>query len=137
MKMNNKNEQVVSDVPSLALAYIGDAVYELMVRGYLISSGLGKVKDLHREAVRYVKAKSQARVMHSIEQKLSEQELGVVKRGRNAKSGTVPKNTELVDYKYATAFEALIGYLHLSMQEERKQEIFKLALEVIEQTEGE
>ena len=136
MMMNGK-KQVVGEVPSLALAYIGDAVYELMVRGYLVSSGLGKVKDLHREAVRYVKAKSQAKVMHSIEQKLSEQELGVVKRGRNAKSGTVPKSTDLIDYKYATAFEALIGYLHLSMQEERKQEIFKLALEVIEQTEGE
>ena len=97
----------------LQLAYIGDAVYELLVRQYLISIKNISVHELHVESIKYVKAKAQRNILFSIEDKLTEEEWNVVKRGRNAKSGTIPKNADLQDYKYATGFEALIGFLYL------------------------
>lgn len=108
----------------LKLAYIGDAVYEILVRRYLLENADGPMHKLHKSSTKYVKAEAQANIVHALDEKLTEEERTIVKRGRNAKSGTVPKNAKLQDYKYATGFEALIGYLYLSKQEARIMEFF-------------
>ncbi|MGF7058348.1 Mini-ribonuclease 3 [Brassicibacter mesophilus] len=113
---------------SLQLAYVGDAVYELFVRTYLIGTKNISVNGMHKEAVQYVKAKAQADIIHSLEERLTEEEWSIVKRGRNAKSGTVPKNASLQDYRYATGFEALIGFLYLTEKHERILEIFSMII---------
>ena len=115
---------------SLILAYLGDAVYELEVRRFLVDKGLAKVKELHTGAVNMVKATTQAQVMHHLLPLLNEEEAAVVRRGRNAKSGTVPKNTELIDYRYATALEALIGYWYLKNEQAKIDQTFQLVLKV-------
>lgn len=107
----------------LQLAYIGDSVYELLVRTYLITKGIS-VKNLHKATTNYVKAKAQARFAHELEDKLTEEEKAIIKKGRNAKSNTSPKNTDIIDYKYATGFECLFGYLYLMNQDERIEELF-------------
>lgn len=107
----------------LQLAYIGDAVYELLVRTYLLERGL-KVNELHKEATKYVKAKSQSDIIHGIFNLLNEDEKSYVKKGRNAKSNTSPKNANIVDYKYATGLECLFGYLYLNRRDNRMEEIF-------------
>lgn len=110
----------------LQLAYIGDAVYELLIRTYLIGEKNISVHGLHKEAIKYVKAKGQKEILFSIKENLTEEEWNIVKRGRNAKSGTIPKNADIQDYKYATGFEALIGFLYLLKDHERIGEIFKM-----------
>lgn len=119
-------------MPPLALAYIGDAVYELYVRQYLIQQGITKVNDLHRQAVKFVKATTQSAIIHHLEDKLTEAEKRIVKKGRNAKSGKIPKNTELIDYRYSTGFESLLGYLHLSQQHKRLEEILTEIPKIVE-----
>lgn len=123
---------------SLALAYMGDAVFENYIRYHLIQTGKVRPHQLHREATHYVSAKAQAGVIHQMIDMdcLSEAELAVVKRGRNAKSGTVPKNTDVQTYRYATAFEALIGYLFLGKQEERLEEIIAAAIRLVDEKKG-
>ncbi len=117
---------------SLVLAYLGDAVYEIYVRSHLIGDGRVKVNQLHRKAVIFVRAKTQARILAALEGTLSEIETDVVRRGRNTKSLNVPKNTEVIEYRYATAFECLIGYLYLKQDHQRIAEIFRKAVEVVE-----
>ena len=123
------------ELNSLALAYMGDAVYEKYIRHHLLLKGAVKPHLLHREATKFVSAKAQSKVIHYIleESILDEEEQGVVRRGRNAKSGTVPKNTDVQTYRYSTAFEALIGYLFLSGRMERAEEIIRLAIDFIEE----
>lgn len=135
--VNSIETAKIIEIPSLNLAYLGDSVYELMVRRHLVAKGVGKVKELHKETVKFVNAKSQAKVLHNLESGLSEEEKAVVRRGRNAKSGTSPKNTDIIDYRHSTAFEALIGYLYLLGKEERIKEIFGLAIKLVEQNEEE
>ncbi|WP_200792801.1 Mini-ribonuclease 3 [Caldanaerobius fijiensis] len=106
-------------IPPLALAYIGDSVYELYIREKLLLSGVTNVRRLHGKAVGYVKAKAQAEGLRRIMDILTEEELNVVKRGRNAKSYTVPKNADVQDYRHATGLEALIGYLYLKGDTDR------------------
>ncbi|MFY9175152.1 MAG: ribonuclease III domain-containing protein [Peptococcia bacterium] len=106
---------------SLVLAYIGDAVFELYVRMYLVAKGGVKVHNLNQDAANLVRASSQADFLRRLEPVLSEEEKDIARRGRNAKSGTVPKNADLQQYRIATGFEALIGYLFLDKQEERLQ----------------
>ncbi len=113
---------------ALALAYIGDGVYDLMIRTIVIDLGSGKVKDFHRITSGVVKAESQAKLMRVIEGYLDTQELAIYKHGRNAKSATSAKNASIVDYRIATGFEALIGYLYLSHRMERAMELVKLGL---------
>lgn len=108
----------------LQLAYLGDAVYELLVRTYLLDRGL-RVNELHKEATKYVKAKSQAEIIHRVFDKLSQDEQACVKKGRNAKTHTSPKNADIVDYKYATGLECLFGYLYLNGKDDRMEEIFQ------------
>lgn len=111
----------------LQLAYIGDSVYELLVRTYLITKGIS-VKDLHKATTNYVKAKAQADFIHKIEEYLTEEEKILVKKGRNAKSNTSPKNTDMIDYKYATGFECVFGYLYLMNQDKRIEELFQMII---------
>ena len=113
----------------LVLAYIGDAVYEVYVRTHIIGNGSIKTNVLHKIAsTNYVSAKAQASILDRITEFLNEEELNIVRRGRNANSNTIPKNADIADYKKATAFEALVGYLFLSRKNERLEEIIKIVL---------
>ncbi|GGE54233.1 mini-ribonuclease 3 [Pullulanibacillus camelliae] len=119
----SKTKEDVKQINSLALAYMGDAVIELHVRHHLIDHGHVKPKKLHEHAIDYVSAKAQASYLfylmdHRI---LTEEEEQVIKRGRNAKSYTKPKHTDVQTYRYSTAFEALIGYLYFLDQSDRIQ----------------
>lgn len=114
---------------ALALAYMGDVVYEMAVRKRLLERGLTRPNDLHRGAIRYVNASSQAGVVtHWLATNvLSEEEQAVVRRGRNAKSGSIPKRTDVHTYRYSTAFEALIGYIYLTERRDRLEELIEQA----------
>ncbi len=121
-------EENPSVYPALVLAYIGDAVYEVFTRKKLLSIHPDMpAHKLHVQNVGYVKAKAQSNAMAFIEPMLSEKELAIYKRGRNAKSATVPKNADLADYRRATGFEALVGYLHLSGEDDRLSELMEVA----------
>ena len=117
----------------LVLAYLGDTVYESYIREHLIRQNINrKVNTLHKLAIQYSKAKAQATIIHELEDELTEEEMKIFKRGRNQKSHTAPKNADIIDYKYATGFEALIGYLYLSEDKERLEYIVKKGIEIIE-----
>ncbi|GEN88644.1 MULTISPECIES: Mini-ribonuclease 3 [Oceanobacillus] len=125
----------VRQMKSLALAYIGDAIYEVYVRELLLERGTIKPNQLHQEAIQYVSGKSQAKViLHWLEDNLlTEEESKVVIRGRNAKSGSTPKNISVQTYRYSTAFEALIGYHYLLKNEQRLQELMTKAVDFLEE----
>lgn len=115
----------------LQLALVGDGVYELFIRNSILSKNLElSAHKMHVKAIGYVKAKSQSIIMHEIEDKLTENESYIFKRGRNAKSATVPKNADVRDYRMATGFEALVGYLYLIGDTERLEFIFNTALSI-------
>lgn len=114
------------------LAFIGDAVFELFIRERLIRHHMGTSHQLHVYAIHYVKASRQAKIARSLQSSLTEDEATVFRRGRNAKSTTIPKNAEVQDYRYATAFEALLGYLYLTGQQERLHSIMEQAAIIIE-----
>ncbi|WP_095895923.1 Mini-ribonuclease 3 [Clostridioides difficile] len=117
----------------LVLAYLGDTVYETYIREYLIRQNTQKkVNDLHKLAIKYVKAKAQATIIHEIEIELTEEESKIYKRGRNQKSNTSTKNADIIDYKHATGFEALVGYLYLNNEIERLQYIINKGIKIIE-----
>lgn len=119
----------------LVLAYIGDGVYELFVRMYVLNKGISQPKKLHKASTNYVSAKAQCFAMQAmLEQQgfLSLEEDLYYKRGRNSKSHTSAKNADILTYRTATGFEALIGYLYLSEQEERLKEIMIWAVKHIE-----
>lgn len=117
----------------LALAYIGDAIYEIYIRDFLIRQGLTKPSMLHKTATTYVSAKSQAFLMKQMleQEMLNEQEELMYKRGRNAKSHTSAKNADVTTYRVSTGFEALFGYLHLTAQKERLEELVSWCIEQI------
>lgn len=117
------------------LAYLGDAVYELYVRKRVIDTGQVRAHRLHHSAVRYVHAAAQAKVIKTIFDDLPEEQQGLVKRARNKKSATKAKNADPVDYKWATAFEALAGYLQLEGKEEELDALFQRAAAIIENKE--
>ena len=117
----------------LVLAYLGDTVYESYIREHLIRQNINrKVNNLHKLAIQYSKAKAQATIIHELEDELTEEEMKIFKRGRNQKSKKKKKNADIIDYKYATGFEALIGYLYLSEDKERLEYIVKKGIEIIE-----
>lgn len=103
----------------LTLAYIGDAAYELVIRTMVVEKGNRQASQLHRLTTSYVKAQAQAAMIEALEPELTEEELAIYKRGRNAKSYTSAKNASILDYRKATGLEALIGYLYLTGREER------------------
>ncbi|WP_414558229.1 Mini-ribonuclease 3 [Bacillus swezeyi] len=129
--MNLETIKDAKQLNGLALAYMGDAVLEIYVRHHLLKKGMTKPNDLHKQSSRYVSAKSQANMLFDLEEQgfFTEEEKAVLRRGRNAKSGTVPKNTDVQTYRYSTAFEAVIGYLFLENKEARLDELIKKALE--------
>lgn len=127
------NRTELTTMSPLVLAYIGDTVYETYIREYLIKKNINKkVNELHKTAIKYVKAKAQASIIHEIESQLTEEELRIFKRGRNQKSNTSPKNADIVDYKHATGFEALIGYLYLGNESERLDYIINEGIKIVE-----
>ena len=113
----------------LNLAFIGDCVYEMLVRESLIADANRPVADLHRESVKYVSAKAQTEAYYKIKDCLTDEEEAVYKRGRNAKVGHSPKSASQSEYHIATGMEALFGYLYLSGEEERLKELFQVIWE--------
>ncbi|MGE4572144.1 MAG: Mini-ribonuclease 3 [Candidatus Izemoplasmatales bacterium] len=118
----------------LTLAYLGDAIYELSIRNYLLSEGLTKVNDLHQACIQYTKSQSQSHVvLQMLDGFLSEEEIAIYKRGRNQSSTHKPKNTDIQTYNQSTGFEAVIGYLYLDHKKDRMQEIIDKSIEIINQ----
>ena len=115
----------------LVLAYIGDAVYELLIRTKVINHGSMQVNKMHKKSASLVKAETQANIIKAIQDDLTEEELAIYKRGRNAKSATTAKHATMMDYRMATGFEALVGYLYLQAQNDRLLELIRDGLEKI------
>ena len=124
LEVKNYKESEVRELSPLALAYIGDACFEIVVRSEILDVRKNPNK-LHRESIRFVRAKSQRELIEKVEDKLTEEEMKIFKRGRNAKSHTVPKNADPIDYRMATGLEALFGYLYLLKRYDRIREIFE------------
>ena len=124
----NKEEYDVNQLSPLVWAYIGDSIYEIFIRNNLVSKMNVKPHRLHIETIKFVKAKAQADTLEKIKPFLTEKELEIVKRGRNAESHHVAKNATVAEYSHATAFEALIGYLYLTKQDERLEEILNMCI---------
>ena len=122
----------VDNINVLALAYLGDAIYEERVREYLIRSGISLVDDLQKETIRYVSARNQAKIIsYLINTKyLTDREINIVKRGRNYKKNRHPRHTDIITYKLSTGFETLIGYLYLNNEKKRVEEIIAYILGV-------
>ncbi len=118
----------------LTLAYIGDAVYDLVIRTVVVERGNKPANKLHKTTVQYVNAATQASMIESVLEDLTEEELAVYKRGRNAKSYTAAKNMSIEDYRKATGMEALMGYLYLQDRSDRLLSLVHLALERTERT---
>ena len=110
-------------MPPLVWAYVGDSVYELFIRTHLLNNSKMNPHKLHIEAIKYVKAQAQAEILEKLQNFLTDEEKDIVRRGRNAQNHHLPKNANVADYSHATAFEALIGYLYLSKQDDRLKEI--------------
>ena len=116
----------------LALAYIGDAVYDLVIRTVVVERGNTSPNKLHKKAVAYVNARIQARMVEALLDELTEEEQTIYKRGRNAKSYTTAKNATVIEYRKATGFEALCGYLYLAGKQERMLSLIRRAIELVE-----
>lgn len=136
MTILRKND--VDQLNALALAYMGDAVYEQSIREHLLRSGRSKPNILHRQSTTFVSAKAQAVVLKRLTEEnfLTETELAIMRRGRNAKSGSVPKNTDVQTYNFSTAFEAVLGWLYLKEEQARVDEIISYAIEIVEELGG-
>lgn len=122
----------------LTLAYVGDAIYELYIRTHLIASGYVKPDILHQKAVQFVSANAQATIVHKWldNDVLTQEEEAIVRRGRNAKSISTPKNMSVQAYRYATGLEALFGYHYLQENKERLDKLAQLAIKSIENEDG-
>lgn len=133
--MTEKNWALLN---GLALAYVGDAAYEIYIRDHLVKKGQTRPNQLHRMATHFVSAKAQAFLLHAMmdEGLLTEEEESMYKRGRNAKSYTSAKNADITTYRTSTGFEALMGYLHLSGQKERMEELIYWCIEKVEENEN-
>ena len=130
-KLGLKENGIETYAP-LTLAYIGDAIYEIVIRTMIISEGDTQVNKLHKRASALVKAETQSKMIKSLYEDLSEDEMKIYKRGRNAKSTSVAKNASVSDYRHATGFEALMGYLYLEDKCERAVFLTKRALEILQ-----
>ena len=126
-----KREKDINDAKLLSpliWAYVGDSVYELFVRTKLTNKSNAKPHKLHIESIKYVKAKAQADILKRIQDNLTEEEKDIVRRGRNTENHHVAKNANIADYSQSTGFEALIGYLYLTKQDERLEEILNMCM---------
>ena len=129
--LGGKGEVDPRGLSPLGLAYIGDAVYEMLVRLTVLTDGNAPVNKLHKKAKNLVNAKAQAQMYFRIVKELTEDEAAVFRRGRNAKSFTTPKNADLMDYRHATGLEALFGYLYLKGEKQRVIALFSLGMQAI------
>jgi ribonuclease-3 family protein len=115
----------------LVLAFVGDAIYEVFIRTYLVNNNRNlSAHKLHIKAISFVKAHSQSEFMKKLEDILTDEEHGIFKRGRNAKSGTVPKNADVQEYRTATGFETLIGFLYITEQVDRLNELLSKIIDL-------
>lgn len=121
----------VREVDVKTLAYIGDVVYELYIRKYVISNSHAQVNKLHKKTIQYVSAKAQAHIVEVLDSEFTEEEKDIIRRGRNAMANTIPKNTDVITYKIATGFEALIGYLYLKEDTKRLEYIIAKCIDII------
>ena len=121
----------IANYSPLALAYIGDAVYELMIRTHVVSHGSMQVNKMHKKSASLVKAQTQAELIKILEPELTPLEHAAYKRGRNAKSYTAAKNADIIDYRNATGFEALMGYLYMQGKTKRMFELVKKGMELL------
>ena len=128
------NKQQAELLNGIALSYVGDSIFEVFVRDYLLEKGLTKPAFLQKNATKFVSAKAQAKIIRAMEEVdfLTEYELTYFKRGRNAHSKTTAKNTDVVTYRISTGFEALMGYLALSDQQKRVAELGQWCIEQVE-----
>jgi len=124
----------IKEYSPLTLAYIGDSIYDLIIKSLVLNQGNRPVQKLHCMTSSYVQASAQSKMMRVMQEHLTEQEHAVYKRGRNAKSVSQAKNQSVTDYRRATGFEALLGYLYLNKEYERLLELVKLGLESLEET---
>ena len=113
----------------LVWAYVGDSVYEMFIRTNLINNSNAKPHKLHIESIKFVKAKAQADTLKKISENLTDEEKDIVRRGRNTENHHVAKNANVADYSQATAFEALLGYLYLTKQDERLAQILNMCID--------
>ena len=122
----------IKEINPIVLAYLGDSVYEVKIRKYLIEKNICKVNDLQNESKKYVSAVNQAKFLEVLTEKniFSDEEIDIIKRARNAKVNSHPKHTDILTYKHATALEALIGYLYMQNNYDRIAEILKYILEI-------
>lgn len=118
----------VEAMSPLTWAYVGDSIYEAFIRTHLVETTNLKPHKLHINAIKYVKAKAQAEILKKIYDSLTEKEQEIVRRARNTQNHHVAKNADPADYMYSTAFEGLIGYLYLSNQKERLEDILRMSL---------
>lgn len=118
----------LNQISPLAMAYVGDAVYDLAVRSRLVAEQSGKIKEIHQAAVEMVNAQAQAEFLREIENRLTEEERAAVRRGRNAKSHSHPRGVGVVEYRLSTGLETLFGYLFLKGDHERLKEILGWAM---------
>ena len=121
----NREAQDVNQMSPLVWAYVGDCVYELYIRTYLVNTTNLNPHKLHIEAIKYVKAGAQANFLKNIYEELTDEEKDIVRRGRNANNHHLPKNSNIQEYMYSTAFESLIGYLYLNKNYERVKQIIE------------
>jgi len=124
-------EQDIRTYSPLTLAYIGDGVYELVIRTVVVAKGNRRPKELHKRSSMLVKAQTQASIVEALKPLLTEEERDIYRRGRNANSATMAKNASMQEYRKATGFEAVMGYLYLTGQEERLIKLVKQGLESI------
>lgn len=122
----NRSEEEINLLSPLTWAYVGDCVYDLYIRTNLVNQTNLKPHKLHIETIQYVKAQAQAKLLERIQEQLTEEEKEIVRRGRNAQSHHLPKNSNVQEYRYATAYEALLGYLYLTRKFGRLKEILNL-----------
>ncbi len=125
-------EVEVQEYSPLTLAYIGDSVYDLIIKSLVINGGNKQVNKLHQETSRLVQASTQSLMMRTMQEHLTEEERAVYKRGRNAKSVSPAKNQSITDYRRATGFEALLGYLYLQKDLKRMLDLVKIGLDSLE-----
>lgn len=123
----------VKEIGVKTLAYIGDVVYELYIREHVILNSNEQVNKLHKKTIKYVSAKAQAKIVDAILDDLTQEEKDILRRGRNAAANTVPKNTDVVTYKIATGFEAMIGFVYLKKDMKRLEELIAKSINVIEE----
>ena len=130
MNREIKTDAELNTMLPLIWAYIGDCVYELFIRTHLVETTKLKPHMLHIETIKYVKAKAQADILERIKENLSDEEKDIVRRARNSENHHLPKNSNIMEYRHATALEGLIGYLYLSGRDERLQEILNMCIKI-------